>query len=435
MGSSAVHYGSERPDGYRPRIIDARLQRALSLFGAVEVRGPKWCGKSWSSLAFGESVIHLDDADARAIVEAQPALALTGDRPHVVDEWREVPTVWDAARRAVDAAGGQKGLFILTGSSAPAKDLVTHSGAGRIAGLDMTTMTLWEQGLSAGTVSLSGLFGHEFEPSAECGDIPRAAQAICRGGWPDLLGAAPADAVEVVEQYLGALAEVETPKRGGTPSTMRRVLASLARNVGTAATIRTLAEDMDSDMSGTTASSTVQSYLSILRNSYVLDELSGWDAPVRSKSRVRTKPKRYFADPSIPAALLGTSPSRLLADGQTLGLLFESLCIHDLRVYASLLEGAPRDALHHYTDSDGLEVDAVIELRDGRWAAIEVRLGENGVPKGIDNLLRLRDKVAANPAARNPAPEFMAVLAATTPMCRRDAETGVYVFPLAALRP
>lgn len=379
--------------------------------------------------------MHLDDPGVRAIVEAQPPLALTGNRPHVVDEWQEVPAVWDATRRAVDASGAQKGLFILTGSSAPAKDLVTHSGAGRIAGLGMSTMTVWEQGLSAGTVSLAGLFDHQFEPTPTSGGIPQTIDAICRGGWPALLGADYPDAVEIVEQYIDALVQVETTRRGGVPATMRRVLASLARNVGTAATLSTLAADIDPEQSTAVAASTLNTYLSILRGSYVLDELSGWDAPVRAKSRVRSKPKRYFADPSIPAALLGMSPARLLADGQTLGLLFESLCIHDLRVYASILEGATSDALHYYADADGLEVDAIIELRDGRWAAIEIKLGENGVAKGIDNLVRLRRKVAANPAARNPEPEFMAVLTATTPLSRQDAASGVYVFPLAALRP
>lgn len=431
----SLSYGTEKPQGYRPRIIDARIQRALSLFGAVEIRGTKWCGKSWSSLAFGESVTHLDDANVRMLVEAEPSLALAGNRPHVVDEWQEVPPVWDAARRAVDAAGGETGLFILTGSSTPAKDKVTHSGAGRIARLDMGTMTLWEQGLSTGAVSLAALFDHEFTPAATQGSLSAIAGVICRGGWPALLETPPEAAVEVVEQYLDALVEISTPKKGGVPGTMRKVLASLARNVGTSATIDTLAGDIAEGASRTPASSTITAYLEILREMYVLDELFGWDAPVRAKSRVRSKPKRYFADPSIPAAILGISPSRLLKDGQTFGLLFESLCVHDLRAYASCLEGATRDALRYYGDADGLEVDTIIELRDGRWAAIEIKMGESGVPKGVASLRRLRKKVAANPAARNPAPEFMAVVTAASPFCRYDSENDVYAFPITALRP
>lgn len=270
-----VAYGTEKPKTYRPRLVDERLQRLLSTFGAVEIRGTKWCGKSWAALAFGESVVHLDDPNVKALVEADPSLALQGTRPHVVDEWQEVPSTWDAVRRAVDTAG-DRGLFILTGSSTPTKDSVTHSGTGRIARVDMSTMTLWERGLSTGAVPLSG---------------------------------------------------------------------------------------------------------------------------------------------------------------QTFGQLFESLCVHDLRAYAVCLPGAHPGSLRYYGDSDGLEVDVIIELRDGRWAALEVKLGEAKVPDGIRNIERLRKKVAFNPAVRNPKPEFSAVVTATSPFCRHDAEHDVYVFPITALRP
>ena len=182
------------------------------------------------------------------------------------------------------------------------------------------------------------------------------------------------------------------------------------------------------------ATSTVASYLKMLESMYAIVNLPGWDAPVRAKSRLRTKPKRYFADPSIPAAALGMNPERLLADGQTFGLLFESLCIHDLSVYTACLPGSHPSSLHYYGDSDGLEVDAIIELNDGRWAAIEIKLGESKVSDGIRNIERLRRKVALNPAARNPQPEFCAVITATSPFCRYDAEHDVYVFPIGALR-
>ncbi len=431
-----LEYGTEKPAAYRPRIIDERLRRALGTFGAVEVRGPKWCGKSWTALAFGESVVHLDDPNIKTLVEADTSLALQGARPHVVDEWQEVPSVWDATRRAVDAAGGERGMFILAGSSTPAKDSVTHSGAGRIARLDMSTMTLWERGLSTGAVSLSGLFDHAFEPSACETSLAALADAICCGGWPALVGDGPQTAAEVVEQYLDAMYEVSVPKKGGVSATARRIVASLARNVATSATLKTIAEDASlGDEGARPAASTVAFYLGLLADMYVVEELPGWDAPVRSKSRLRTKPKRYFADPSIPAAELGMGPGRLLADGQTFGLLFESLCVHDLRVYASCLPGTTGSSLHYYGDSDGLEVDVIIELRDGRWAALEIKLGEAKVPDGIENLARLRKKVASNPAARNPEPEFCAVLTATSPFCRHDAAHDVYVFPITALRP
>ena len=430
-----VAYGTEKPKTYRPCLVDERLQRLLSAFGAVEIRGTKWCGKSWAVLAFGESVVRLDDPNVKALAEADPSLALQGVRPHVVDEWQEVPSTWDAARRAVDAVG-DRGLFIPTGSSTPAKDSVTHSGAGRIARVDMSTMTLWERGLSTGAVSLSGLFEGKFEPSACDTSLAPLADAICCGGWPALVGADAQTAAEVVDQYLDAMFEVSVPKKGGTPDMARRITSSLARNVATAATLQTIAQDAAlGDEAGVPAASTVTAYLNMFEDMYVIESLCGWDAPVRAKSRLRTKPKRYFADPSIPAATLGMGPGRLLSDGQTFGLLFESLCVHDLRVYAACLPGAHPGSLRYYGDSDGLEVDVIIELRDGRWAALEVKLGEANVPDGIRNIERLRKKVASNPAARNPEPEFSAVVTATSPFCRHDAEHDVYVFPITALRP
>lgn len=431
-----VAYGTEKPKTYQPRLVDERLHRLLHTFGAVEIRGTKWCGKSWTALAFGESVVHLDDPNVKALAEADPTLALQGAHPHVVDEWQEVPSTWDAARRAVDAAGGEHGLFILTGSSTPAKDAVTHSGAGRIARVDMSTMTLWERGLSTGAVSLSGLFEGSFEPSACDASLAPLADAICCGGWPALLGANAQTAAEVVDQYLDAMFEVSVPRKGGTSDMARRIVSSLARNVATAATLQTIAQNAAlGDEAGAPATSTVTSYLDMLESMYVIESLHGWDAPVRAKSRLRTKPKRYFADPSIPAAALGMGPERLLSDGQTFGLLFESLCIHDLRAYAACMPGAHPGSLRYYGDSDGLEVDAIIELRDGRWAALEVKLGETKVPDGIRNIERLRQKVAANPAARNPKPAFSAVLTATSPFCRYDAEHDIYVFPITALMP
>ena len=431
-----VVYGTEKPQAYRPRLVDGRLQRLLSTFGAVEIRGTKWCGKSWAALAFGESVVHLDDPNVKALAEVDPALALQGARPHVVDEWQEVPSTWDATRRAVDAAGGERGMFILTGSSTPAKDAVTHSGAGRIARVDMSTMTLWERGLSTGTVSLSGLFEGAFAPSACETSLAPLADVICCGGWPALIGADTQTAAEVVDQYLDAMFEVSVPKKGGTPDMARRIAGSLARNVATAATLQTIAQDASlGDEAGAPAASTVTFYLNMLEDMYVIEGLHGWDAPVRAKSRLRTKPKRYFVDPSIPAAALGMGPERLLSDGQTFGLLFESLCVHDLRVYIACLPGAHPGSLRYYGDSDGLEVDVVIELRDGRWAALEIKLGEAKVPDGIRNIERLREKVASNPAARNPKPEFCAVVTAMSPFCRYDAVHDVYVFPITALRP
>lgn len=432
----AIAYGSEKPLGYRPRVVDAGIRKLLDLFGGVEVAGTKWCGKTWSALAFGESVVHVDDSRMKALIMDDPSLALEGASPHVVDEWQETPLIWDAVRRAIDASGSRKGQYLLTGSSTPEKGKVIHSGAGRIARLRMHAMSLWEEGASAGTVSLAGLFEGSFQPSlTEDAGLAPLALSICRGGWPALLGADVGAATATVGQYLDALFEVSVPRKGGTSSTARKMAASLARNVATAATLDTIAADVLGDDRTDASRNTVARYLDLFRELYFIDELYGWDAPVRSKSRVRTKPKRYFADPSLPAHLLGMSPDRLLRDAQTFGLLFESLCMRDLRVYASALPDATIDPLRYYQDADGLEVDAIIELRDGRWAGVEVKLGESKVPDGIANLNRLRKKVLSNTAARSREPSFMAVVTATSPFSRRDPESGVYVLPITALRP
>lgn len=435
MVDETLHYGSLKPKGYRPRIVDARIRRMLGLFGAVEIRGTKWCGKTWSALAAGESVIHVDLPAVRPLVAADPLLALEGARPHVVDEWQEVPDIWDVVRHAVDEEAAGSGLYILTGSSTPEKDKVRHSGAGRIARVDMGTLTLWERGKSSGVVSLAGLFNLDFKASQtpETG-LRDMADLVCAGGWPGLPdeGQDPEAAAEVVVQYLEALFDVSVPRKGGEPSTARRLARSLARNVATSATYKTLAADaLEHGLAS--AESTIAFYLDLFKRLYFIEELPGWDAPVRSRSRVRTKPKRYFADPSLAAALLGVGPARLLEDAQLMGLLFESLCIHDIKAYAAALGGAP--LVGYYQDADGLEVDCIIERADGSWAGIEIKLGEDKVPEGVRNLNRLRRKVAANPAARNPEPVFMAVVTANSPFARYDRENGVYVFPITALRP
>lgn len=431
-----LRYGSEKPSGYKSRVVDRRIASLLDLFGAIEVAGTKWCGKTWSASAFGESIMHIDDKRVKSLVSADPSLALEGAVPHVIDEWQEVPPIWDAARRAIDASGSEKGLYLLTGSSTPAKDEVIHSGAGRIARIRMHTMSLWESGESSGAVSLAGLFDGSFKAGAPNSlGLRPLSQIICRGGWPALIGAGFEAATETVSQYLDALFEISVPKKGGKAHTARRIAASLARNVSMPATLETIAADALDDACAEPSRETIAFYLDLFRELYFIEELYGWDAPVRAKSRVRTKPKRYFADPSIPVQLLGMNPDRLLSDAQTFGLLFESLCIRDLRVYASALADAPADPLRYYRDADGLEVDAIIELRDGRWAGIEVKLGENKVSDGIANLDRLRKKVQSNPAARNREPSFMAVITATAPFERYDRENDVYVFPLTSLRP
>ena len=428
-----MEYGQLKPDGYIPRIADKQLERMLATFGAVEVAGTMWCGKTWTSLAFGQSVTRIGLTGPRTVAEADPGTALLGAKPHVIDEWQDVPAIWDEVRAAVDASGNEPGSFVLTGSSEPRKELVHHSGAGRIAKLRMRTMTLVEMGLSSGAVSLAGLFGGRFEPQLVQQSLAPLVNIVCKGGWPALTGR-DVQSGEYLDAYFDALFSVSIPRRGLNGQESRRVALSLARNLGTAAKLSTVASDAGlGEADSKSATNKAAAHIAALQDLYVIERLTGWDAPIRSKTRLRTKPKRYFADPSLAASLLQVSPSRLVSDGQLFGLLFESLCIHDLAVYASALPGVTADPLHYYRDSDGLEVDAIVEMRDGRWAAFEVKLGESQVGSAAASLNRLARKIAANPAARNPKPEFLAVVVGAGEYARFDKDLGVYILPITCL--
>jgi predicted AAA+ superfamily ATPase len=428
---------SLKPPGYRKRLLDATLERRLRGFGAIEVTGPKFCGKTWSSLAQGKSIIHIDEDAVRQMVELDAALALEGDRPHVIDEWQDVPKIWDAVRRRVDAEGNAKGQFILTGSSTVNVEKLSHSGAGRIARVHMRPMSLFESGHSDGSISLMGLFEGEFRPQQVLTDVRGLAKLICDGGWPASLDLDPDVAGDLPAQYLDALFGISAPKKGLDPSMSRRVALSLARNTGKALTYKTLFADVSEGDVPTTADEgmfrkSLEPYISFFKEQYFVEDQAGWDAPIKSRSRVRTKPKRSFADPSLSASLLGVTPERLLLNMQVFGNLFEELCLRDLRVYASAMQTMPEPSVCYYSDADGLEVDAVIELPDGRWGGIEVKLSEEKVPQAEKNLLRLRAKVAANPAAHNRQPSFMAVLVGKATFARTTPE-GIHVLPITSL--
>lgn len=436
MGAVLSVYSSLKPKGYLPRVADKVVREALAQFGAVEVCGPRWCGKTWTSMAHGESITRVDENSS--VYMDDPRLALLGERPHVIDEWQDAPAIWNAARHAIDDAANAPGQFLLTGSSAPlerAGEGQRHSGAGRIARVMMSTMTQYELGSAPGGVSLAGLFEGRFAPAACETPLDDLARRICRGGWPVLAGRGSAPSDQVVGQYLDALFERSVPKAGKSPLTARRMAASLARNVATAATLSTIGRDAAAGEAGAPTDETVSAYLGEFKRNYFLDLLPGWDAPVRSKSRLRTKPKRYLADPSLVVGLLGVNSDRLTEDAQLFGLLFESLVIHDLAVFARCLPGYTRESLRYYSDADGLDVDLVIELADGRWAGLEVKLGESKVEQGMSNLCRLRRRVAANPAARNPEPAFMAVVLGRGVAARYVADKDAYVLPFDLLEP
>ena len=427
-----------RNEKYKPRLLDQNLQKHLRAFGAVEIVGSMWCGKTWMAEAHGESKINLSSSGIKSIIEADHSLAFEGERPHIIDEWQEIPALWDETRLAVDAASGERGLFILTGSSTPRKEKIIHSGTGRISRIHLRPMSSYEIGQSNGFVSLRGLFDGEFTTAAVQTDLREIAGLICQGGWPGALYLDDESRELIPNQYLDTLVSSIGESSGESEYELRRFLISLARNTGQALTYNSISGDMvegNVDSKAELVSRTkVEALIDVFKRRFIIEDLRGWDAPVRSKSRVRMKPKRSFVDPSLPAALLGVNKQRLLSDGQLFGKLFEELCLRDLRIYSSCIESALPDPVKYYRDSDNLEVDAIIELRDGRWAAIEIKLSENRVAEAIENLLRLKNKVASNPLARNPEPVFMAIIAGKTEFCRKTPE-GVYVIPYQSLIP
>lgn len=420
-------YGPLKPAGYKPRLTDELLKKKLSLFGGIEICGTRWCGKSWSALAFGKSITYCDEA--LEYYRAEPKALLSGEKPHVIDEWQDVPEVWNIARHDVDLNKRRGASYIFTGSSTPPHWEDLHSGAGRFSKIRMRTMSLVEQGISTKKVSLQGLFNHEFEPHQCHTDLEELARILCHGGWPELVGKSDEDASLHIEEYFNLLFHHSMKTFGCKPEVAIKVAQSLARCNGSAAKQTTIVKDVFSG-SEEGSRATVSKYLEALRLNYFFDYLPAWDAPLRSHVRLRKQPKRYVDDPSLAASLLNLNAKRLIKDFQEFGILFENACVHDLWIYSSLLEDAGVSPLFYFQTPDGLEVDVIIELKDGRWAAIEIKLGPNKIEEAAQNLLRLKNHVAKNKAAKHPDPEFMAVVLGTCDIAHQREKDGIYVFPL-----
>lgn len=428
------------PEGYLPRIVDGQIDEYLKTFGAVEIAGTKWCGKTWTALSHGESVSYIDDDYELAL--ADPRVVTMGTQPHVIDEWQLVPPVWDAVRRRVDEERGLRGGWLLTGSSTPfLKEHQTgprHSGAGRIGRIRMHPMSSAESGDSVCMVSLKGLFEGIFAPGMLMEDSKDAAALVglaCRGGWPEAIEMTPDAAQRISREYLRVLFQESATKSGLHSDIASRLLTSIARTVGQSASQKTLYRDMTGeDITQLTSSqkALLLRYISFFKSIYLIEEIPGWVPPARSPKRLSVKPKRYLADPSLAIAQLSIGIDSLLRDWQTFGTIFENLCMRDLLVYASSLPNIGLQPVRYYRDDSGLEVDAIIELTDGRWAAFEIKTSENKVDEGIKNLKRMRAKVCENPKAKARPPEFMAVVVGLSNYAR-EAEEGIFVIPIRAL--
>ncbi len=406
---------------YRKRIVDADLSRRLSSTGAVVIEGPKACGKTSTARQFAASEVLLDvNENARQAIAVDPTLVLGGAAPRLIDEWQIEPRIWNHIRRTVDDRA-KPGQFILTGSAVPADDITRHTGAGRLTRLRMRTMSLFETGQASGSVSvkalLDGVEPHSPDPGLTVYDI---AELIAVGGWPGNLTRELDQSLYAVQDYLEEIRRIDIGRVDETrrdPEKVGRLLRSLGRNVATHVSAATLT--LDTGGSDTTFDRhTAQDYLSALNRLMVIEDQPAWAPHLRSKSILRISPKRHFIDPSLAVAALRATPKRLLMDLNLLGFLFESLVIRDLRIYA---QAADAEVLQ-YRDNTGLEVDAIVEAADGRWAAFEVKLGHSKIDEAAANLLKFSDRVDTRKSGE---PHALAVIVASGYSFMRKDGVGV----------
>ncbi|MFR2565051.1 MAG: ATP-binding protein [Anaerovoracaceae bacterium] len=419
---------------YIHRIIDNKISEYLQTFGAICIEGPKWCGKTWTSSYHSNSSIFLGDPAGnfqnRKLAEMSPDLILDGDFPRLIDEWQEVPPVWDAVRYKVDQIP-QKGQYILTGSATPDNKGIMHSGAGRIAKLRMRPMSLYESGDSSGRVSLEEICHGKIMPvmSGEV-DLRELIRLIVRGGWPGSLELPVNQAALLPMEYLNAVIDDDVYRMDGIKRNtikMKLLLRSLARNESTTVTNKTLKNDIKEVDDENIDVETVKEYLDIFARLFITDDQPPFATKVRSSVRVKQAVKRHFADPSLACALLKVTPESLINDLETLGFLFEALCERDLKIYAESF-GAK---LYHYQDYNGREIDAVVELPDSSWCAFEIKLGANQIDTAAASLLEIKREIEKEEKGRLPAVLGVVCGLANAAYQRPD---GVYVIPITALK-
>ena len=413
---------------YRPRTIDSELARKLSASGAVLIRGPKACGKTESAKRVAGSVLSVDrDANVPLLMETAPHRLLTGKIPRLIDEWQEQPKLWDFIRHEVDERG-KKGQFILTGSANPADAVRLHSGAGRFTTLDMRTMSWQELGYSSGVASLACLLSGD-TPTVSDKSVPleAIAERLVIGGFPGLLGASETQACDINRAYLDLIAETDISRISGMkrdPQKVHALIRSLARNTATLAEVTTLAADVGEREKADISRPTATDYLAALDRMMIVENQPAWDAHLRSSASLRKAPKRHFADPCLAAAALGADSAALLDDLLCMGFLFESLATHDLRTYAQANDAR----VFHYRDSSGLEVDAIVQKRNGDWCAFEIKLGTGQIEAAAENLKKL--VTVLDPAKTNPPKSLNIITGTGIGFHRAD---GINVLSIATL--
>lgn len=418
---------SLKPKNYMPRLIDKNISNLMDVAGAISIEGPKWCGKTYTSLAYANSTVNMDDRETRERFELNSDLILNDEKPELIDEWTREPEVWDKVRRKCDELQ-TKGNYILSCSTSLNKnnEEVFHSGAGRIVKTKMSTMSLYETGDSTGEISIMDMYnGKEKNITTKRPTLEELANFIVRGGWPANLNVSKEKAGILPKAYINNVLDKDIyDDKNRDRHKMEMLLKSLARNESTIVTNNTLIRDISDFENYEIDKNTVSDYLNVLERLYLVNDTPSYSENYRSPERVGKNPKRHLVDPSLPCALMNLNTEKLVKDLRTFGLFFEALVEHDLDIYMTYLGGK----LYHFRDNvTGQEVDAILEFEDGEYAAAEIKLGFNQFEEAKNNLVDFASKMKKKP-------KFMCVIAGYNDVIARDKETGVYVVPITALK-
>lgn len=420
-------------NGYKERLIDKSISENLKLFGAISIEGPKWCGKTWTSLNHANSVVYLnntvDNFRTKHLAEMDVNLVLNEEYPELIDEWQEVPAIWDAVRFKCDE-DKQKGKYILTGSATPVTNQIHHSGAGRICRMKMYTMSLYESGDSTGEVSLKDLFQNKVENKlVKKTELMTLANLIVRGGWPETLETSIEGARKINKSYLEAVLEKDITEIDGVKrdkNKMEMLLRSLARNESTISSNSVLIKDIEENTSLQelqVSRNTIPDYLDVLNKLHLIENQNSFMYKIRSSANVGKNAKRHFTDPSLACAALNITPEKLMNDLNTFGFYFEALCERDLRIYAESIDAH----LYHYRENNtGIEVDAIIEIADGEYGAVEIKLGSNAEEEAAATLKKFYELAEIKP-------KFMCIICGLYDAIVKRPD-GIYVFPITVLK-
>ena len=420
---------SLKKEGYRTRIIDDKIGKNLKLFGAISIEGPKWCGKTWTALNHANSVVYLNNVsnnfNERTLAQMNVDLILNKEYPELIDEWQEVPAIWDGVRFKCDE-DKQRGKYILTGSATPVTKDIHHSGAGRICRMKMYTMSLYESGDSSGKISLKDLFENNIKDELTGKvDLKKLIQIIIRGGWPQSIGMGEEESLELTQSYINDVLNFDISNIDGVSrdiNKMRMLLRSLARNESTIVSNNTIIKDINKD-TDIASKNTVLDYINVLEKLYLIENQSAFSVNLRSSNRVGKSVKRHLVDPSLVCGILGLTSENLLNDVNFLGFLFEALCERDLRIYIESYNGN----IYHFRDNTtGLEIDSIVEMPNGEYGAIKIKLGTDKIEEAAKNLLKFNEMVSKKP-------KFLCIISGLHEAIIRRPD-GIYVIPITALK-